>query len=145
VATDDRKQARAVFFHAWQHHRQKLPLAGIEKIIVAVVLRHPEYHALLENPDDHADQDYLPEMGEANPFLHLGLHVAIEEQLSIDRPPGVRNCYQSLLKQLGDEHDAQHRMLDCLGEMMWRAERDRTAPNETAYLDCLRLQAEEHG
>ncbi len=143
--SDDRQQTRAVFFRAWQHHRERLPLDAIEKIIVAVVLRHPEYHALLEHPDRHADQDYLPETGQANPFLHLGLHVAIEEQLSIDRPPGVRECYRSLLKHCGDEHEAQHRMLDCLGEMLWRAERDRTAPSETAYLDCLRRRAEAHG
>lgn len=145
MATYDRKQARAVFFRAWQHHRQRLPLEGIEKIIVAVVLRHPEYHALLENPDRHEDQDYLPETGEANPFLHLGLHVAIEEQLSIDRPPGVRDCYRALLEKIGDQHEAEHRMLDCLGEMMWRAERDRAVPNESAYLDCLCRWAEEGG
>lgn len=143
--SDDRQQTRAVFFRAWQRHRQQLPLEGIENIIVAVVLRHPEYHALLENPDRHAHQDYLPETGQANPFLHLGLHVAIEEQLSVDRPPGVRDCYQSLVKHSGDEHAAQHRMLDCLGEMLWRAERERTAPSEAAYLDCLRRQAEAHG
>ncbi len=143
--TDDRKQARAVFFRAWQHHRQHLPLEGIEKIIVAVVLRHPEYHVLLENPDRHANQVSLPATGQANPFLPLGLHVAIEEQLSIDRPPGVRDCYQTLVKHSGDEHEAQHRMLDCLGEMLWRAERDRTAPSETAYLDCLRRLTAKRG
>ena len=142
---DDRQQTRAVFFRAWQRHRQRLPLDGIEKIIVAVVLRHPEYHALLENPDRHADQDYLPETGQANPFLHLGLHVAIEEQLSIDRPPGVCDCYRALLEKLGDQHEAEHRMLDCLGEMLWRAERDRSAPSETTYLDCLHRRAEERG
>lgn len=141
--SDDRQQTRAVFFRAWQHHRQRLPLEGIEKIIVAVVLRHPEYHALLENPDRHADQDYLPETGQANPFLHLGLHVAIEEQLSVDRPPGVRDCYRALLEKLGDEHAAQHRMLDCLGETLWRADRDQTPPSEQDYLECLRRLAQE--
>jgi hypothetical protein len=138
VYTDDRKQARAVFFRAWQRHRRQLPLDGIEKIIVAVALRHPEYHTLLENSDAQEDRDYSPEIGEANPFLHLGLHVAIEEQLSIDRPPGLRACYQALLKKFGDEHAAQHRMLDCLGETLWRAERDRTPPNDVDYLECLR-------
>ncbi|MBI5612616.1 MAG: DUF1841 family protein [Gammaproteobacteria bacterium] len=141
--TDDRQQTRAVFFRAWQRHRQRLPLEGIENIIVAVALRHPEYHALLENPDAHEDRDYPPESGRVNPFLHLGLHVAIEEQLSVDRPPGVRECYLALLKQFSDEHAAQHRMLDCLGEMLWRAERERTAPSETHYLDCLRRAARE--
>ena len=142
---DDRKQARAVFFRAWQHHRRQLPLEGIEKIIVAVAMRHPEYHALLENPDTHEDRDYPPEAGAANPFMHLSLHVAIEEQLSIDRPPGLRACYRALLEKFGDEHEAHHRMLDCLGETLWRAERDRTPPSDSDYLECLRRQAEERG
>jgi len=143
VFVADRKQARAVFFRAWQRHRQQLPLEGVEKIIVAVALRHPEYHALLENPDTHEDRDYPPEMGTANPFMHLGLHVAIEEQLSTDRPPGIRDCYLSLLKKSGDEHEAQHRMLDCLGETLWRAERERAPPSDADYLECLRRLADE--
>ena len=134
----DRKQARAVFFRAWQRHRQRQPLEGVENIIVTVALRHPEYHALLENPDGHEDRDYPPESGAANPFLHLSLHVAIEEQLSLERPPGLRVCYQALLKKLGDEHEAQHRMLECLGETLWRADRDRTPPSDSEYLECLR-------
>jgi hypothetical protein len=143
VFAADRQQTRAVFFRAWQRHRRAEPLEGIEQIIVAVALRHPEYHALLENPDAHEDRDYPPELGAANPFMHLGLHVAIEEQLSTDRPPGVRDCYLSLLKKSGDEHVAQHCVLECLGEALWRAGRERAPPNDAEYLECLRLRAQD--
>jgi hypothetical protein len=145
VYSTDRQKTRAVFFRAWQRHRQQLPLEGIENIIVAVALRHPEYHRLLENPDAHEDRDYPPELGAANPFLHLGLHVAIEEQLSIDRPPGLRARYRALLEKFGDEHAAQHRMLDCLGETLWHAERERTPPSDADYLECLRRLTQERG
>lgn len=133
----DRQQMRAVFFRAWQRYRSGQPLEGVETMIVTVIAQHPEYHALLEDPADTADRDYLPEHGTTNPFLHLGMHLAIEEQLSIDQPAGVRARYQALLARATDAHQAQHRMMDCLGEMLWRAGRDAAAPDPVAYLDCL--------
>jgi len=136
--SQDRTQTREVFFRAWRAHREGRPLAGVEQLIVQVALRHPEYHALLDRPEDARDRDYAPESGQSNPFLHLGLHIAIEEQLSLDQPRGTRNYYQKLLRQLPDEHAVQHRMMECLGEMLWRAQRDATSPEESVYLACLR-------
>lgn len=133
----DRAQLREIFFRAWRHYRAQLPLEGIEKIIVEVALRHPEYHGALDNPDRYQDRDYLPESGITNPFLHLGMHIAIEEQLATDRPIGVRAHYQQLVQKTGDVHAAQHAMLECLGEMMWQAQRSGTTPNDADYLACL--------
>lgn len=133
----DRAQMRAVFFRAWHHYRSQRPLEGIEKIIVDVALRHPEYHPILDDPDRYQDSNYLPELGVTNPFLHLGMHVAIEEQLATDRPPGVRAHYQQLAKKTGDAHAAQHAMLECLGEALWQAQRAGIAPSDTDYLACL--------
>ena len=133
----DRGQTREVFFRAWRAHREGQPLEGVEKLIVQVVLRHPEYHSLLEHPEPARERDYFPESGETNPFLHLGMHIAIEEQLSIDQPRGIRGYYQKILMRLPDEHVAQHHMMECLGEMLWQASRQATAPLETVYLDCL--------
>ena len=137
-AGQDRGQTREVFFRAWRAHREGHPLEGVEKLIVQVVLRHPEYHALLEHPEPARERDYFPESGQTNPFLHLGMHIAIEEQLSIDQPRGIRGYYQKILMRLPDEHAAQHHMMECLGEMLWQANRQATAPQETVYLDCLR-------
>ena len=140
----DRGQTREVFFRAWRAHREGRPLEGMEKLIVQVVLRHPEYHSLLDRPENARDRDYFPESGETNPFLHLGMHIAVEEQLSIDQPRGVRGYYQKILKRLPDEHAVQHRMMECLEEMLRQARRQTTAPPETVYLDCLRRWVAPH-
>lgn len=134
----DRGQTREVFFRAWRAHREGRPLEGVEKLIVQVALRHPEYHLVLEQSEAARERDYFPEAGETNPFLHLGMHIAIEEQLSIDQPPGIRGLYQKLLSRYPDEHAVQHHMMECLGEMLWQASRQKTAPQETVYFNCLR-------
>lgn len=136
LAGRDRGATRAVFFRAWRHYRAQQPLEGIEKIIVQVALAHPEYHPLLERPDDFHDRDYAPDSGVANPFLHMGLHIAIAEQLALDQPPGVCRLYGRWQQSLKDEHAVQHRMMDCLSETLWRAGRP-DAPDQAAYLDCL--------
>jgi hypothetical protein len=133
----DRRALRAVFFRAWQRHRAGEPLEGSERDIVAVALRHPEYHALLESPERHAERDWPSTPGATNPFLHLALHLALEEQLALDRPPGVRAHYARLCRTAPDEHAAQHRMLGCLGEALQEAGRSGTAPDAQRYLDCL--------
>jgi hypothetical protein len=134
---DKRQDTREVFFNAWRKFREHLPLEGIETVIVDVLTRHPEYHGVVENPDRFLDRDYSPELGETNPFLHLGMHIAIEEQLSIDQPPGVRGHFERLRERLGDSHEAQHIMMDCLGEMLWQSQRQGTPPDAAVYFECL--------
>lgn len=139
-ATPNRDQLRAVFHQAWSRFRRGEPLEGVEALVARIAQQHPEYHALLADADTAA-RDYLPENGETNPFLHLGMHIAIEEGLAIDEPRGVRTHYRELVHRIGDEHEAQHRMMDCLAEMLWQAQRRGTAPDTTGYLDCLRKLA----
>lgn len=129
-----REQVRELFYGAWRKYRAGEPLAGIEALALQVVLLHPEYHGLLERPELSRDRDYG---GELNPFLHLSLHLALEEQLSIDQPPGIVGHFQMLITRYGERHEALHRALECLGETMWRAQRNGTAPDAAAYLDCL--------
>lgn len=133
----DRAGLREVFFRAWRRHRANEPLEGVERLVVDVALRHPEYHAFLDDPEAHAARDFLPELGEANPFLHLAMHVAVEEGLAIDQPRGLRERYRLLLARLPGEHAVQHAVMECLGEMLWRAQRAGAAPDEAAFLDCL--------
>ena len=111
-AGQDRGETREVFFRAWRAHREGRPLEGVEKLIVQVLLRHPEYHPALEQSEAARERDYFPETGDTNPFLHLGMHIAIEEQLSIDQPPGIRTYYQKLLRRYPDEHTVQHHMME---------------------------------
>jgi hypothetical protein len=135
-----RDQARQFFFDAWRKFREGQPLAGLETVAVEVILLHPEYHPALDDPDRFLDRDYLPESGQTNPFLHLSLHVAIEEQLAIDQPPGIRAEFERLRARRGDRHDALHVVLECLGEVVWRAQAARAVPDGEAYLECLRRQ-----
>ena len=136
-----RDEARRFFFDTWAKYRRGEPLAGLEQTALHVISLHPEYHALLEEPERHLERDYSPESGEMNPFLHLSLHLAIEEQLSIDQPRGIRACYERLLAKTGSEHDAKHLVLECLGETVWQAQRYGTPPDEKTYLDCLDRQS----
>lgn len=132
-----REQARRFLFDAWRKHRAGAPLEDLERRAVAIALEHPEYHAVLDDPERHAGRDYFPEMGETNPFLHLSMHLALEEQLAIDQPPGIRARIDALAAACGSRHDALHAAIDCLGEMLWRAGREGTPPDAAFYLDCL--------
>jgi len=134
----NRRDTREVFFQTWGKMKRGEPLEGIETIIARIVQLHPEYHPVLEDRDLYEDRDYLPEYGETNPFLHMGMHVAIEEQLSIDQPRGIRMEYERLMLKLGDPHAVQHAFMECLGEMLWQSQRQQLPPDESIYLECLR-------
>jgi hypothetical protein len=134
-----REQVREMFFEAWRKYRAGEVLAGIETIALDVILAHPEYHAMLSQPGRYRERDYTDE---SNPFLHMSLHLAFEEQLSIDQPPGVVLRFQNLIARLQDRHEALHQALECLAEMMWRAQRDGAPPDAAAYLDCLVKRAQ---
>ncbi len=133
----DRAELRSVFFHAWERFKQQLPLEGAESLVVQVALRHPEYQEILEHPEAYREHDYLPDAGAVNPFLHLGLHIALEEQIELDRPLGIRAQYQRLCLATGDNHQAQHRLIDCLAETLWQAGRTGMTPDESGYLQCI--------
>jgi hypothetical protein len=138
--TPTRDQARQFLFETWRKYRAGEPLEGLETVALEVLVLHPEYHAVLDEPERFLARNYQPEEGQTNPFLHLGLHIAIEEQLAIDQPPGIRTEFERLLAGRGDRHDALHAVLDCLGEVIWRAQRDGVAPEGEAYLECLRRE-----
>ena len=133
-----REQVRDTFFGAWRKYRAGEPLAGIETIALEVILAHPEYHALLADEERYRDRDYADE---PNPFLHMSLHVALEEQLSIDQPPGIRARFEQLIMHTGERHEALHEAIECLAQTMWRAQRDKMPPDADAYLECLERRA----
>jgi hypothetical protein len=136
--TPSREDARRFYFDVWEKYRRGEPLAGLESIALETLLKHPEYHTVLEHRDRFGDKDYLPEFGETNPFLHMSLHVALTEQISIDQPPGIRGEFERIAAAHGDEHKALHEMMECLTETIWRAQRDNAPPDADAYLECLK-------
>jgi hypothetical protein len=133
-----RDEARRFLIDAWSKYRARAPLTDLEKIAAGLIALHPEYHATLEDPDRHADRDYSPEAGDVNPFLHLSLHLAVAEQITIDQPPGIRGEFERIRTSRGDEHAALHAVLECLGEVVWHAQRHRTPLDAALYLECLR-------
>ncbi len=132
-----RDEVRQVYLDVWQKLQQKVLLEPMEALIADVIEIHPEYHSLLEVEDEIKQQDFTPEQGQTNPFLHMGMHIALREQAGTDRPPGIKAIYQKLVSSKG-QHEAEHAMMECLGQTLWNAQRSDQTPDETSYLDCLR-------
>ena len=135
-----RDQVRQFFCTAWKKHSERLPLVGAEVTAADIAERHPEYHALLKDAQGALEKEWSPEGGQMNPFLHLSLHLAIHEQVSIDQPPGIRSAYDSLRSRM-PAHDAEHVLLECLGETIWRAQRQGSPMDAMAYVDSVKRKA----
>lgn len=133
---NDRIELRQMYIDAWQKARDGRPMSPLEAQIATVISDHPEYHGALHG--DALDSDFLPEAGKTNPFLHMGLHLALRDQLETDRPAGVRALHARIAVKNGDPHAAEHRMIDCLAEILWQAQSSNCAPDEQRYLERLR-------
>ncbi len=132
-----RDEVRQVYLTVWRKIRQQQLLEPMEALIAEVIEMHPEYHALLDDSDIATRGDFSPEQGRTNPFLHMGMHIALREQAVGDRPAGVQSLYQKLCASKG-QHDAEHAMMECLGEALWSAQRNAQEPDQANYLDCLK-------
>jgi len=135
-----RDQARDFLFEAWRKYNapnSNTPLTSLEAIAVEVIAKHPEYHAQFARRDQFVDRDYAPENGETNPFLHISMHIAIQEQIAIDQPHGIREAHLKLSTQLGSALDAEHQIMECLAEMIWQAQQTKSTPSAEIYLSCL--------
>ncbi len=133
----DRDSLRRYYSTVWDKARANQPLEPLERIIAEVISAHPEYQPALADAETALGREYPPELGETNPFLHMGMHIAIHEQLGSNRPAGIIEVYQQLCRRMGDSHAAEHQMMECLGETLWEAQRYRTEPNEQIYLERL--------
>lgn len=140
-----RDEVREFFFNAWSQYQAQKPLTDLEKIALSVMHMHPEYHAILSAPEQFKHQEYFPEFGETNPFLHMSLHLSILEQISINQPIGIADIYAQLKLKYQSEHDfehkAQHDILECLGESIWQAQHNNTALNAEYYVQLLQQKA----
>jgi Domain of unknown function (DUF1841) len=135
--TPSRAEARKFFIETWRKYCAQEPLSAMEGLVAETIVDHPEYHRVLESAEEFLDKDFPPEFGDVNPFLHLGMHVAIAEQLSIDQPPGIVAAFEALKMKLASDHEARHKILDCLGEMIWHSQRHGTPPDSASYLACI--------
>ncbi|AOJ02504.1 MULTISPECIES: DUF1841 family protein [Burkholderia] len=136
-----RDDVRRFFIDTWRKQRSGEILTPLEAIAADWIVEHPEYHAELEDAERSTAHDYTPDEGRANPFLHLSMHLAISEQLSIDQPPGIRAAHEKLATRFDSAHDAQHAIMECLGETIWEAQRTNTPPDSDAYLQRILQRA----
>lgn len=136
VFGQDRNKLRQFYHDVWSKMQCGHPLSALENVIAEVIASHPEYHKELSQPFN-PNREFFVENGMTNPYLHMGLHISIREQVNTDRPTGIRVLYQKILHLVGDPLEAEHLMMECLTERLWQAQRDQTAPSEPDYLVAL--------
>lgn len=137
--SQDRDGLRQAYLEAWRKAHANEALEPLERQIVEVARQHPQYHGLLEQGERALGREWRPEDGETNPFLHMGLHIALQEQVSTDRPTGIRRLYKAMIGEcLGNVHDAEHRIMECLAEELWKAQSQGREFRQKAYLKCVR-------
>ncbi len=131
----NRQELRQMYVMAWQKSKHNEVMSPLEAQIATVIGEHPEYQDVLRQVS--RDADFEPADGQSNPFLHMGLHLAIREQVATDRPAGIAAVHKSLSQHSGDPHSTEHRMIDCLAESLWEAQNANRAPDEQKYLERL--------
>jgi hypothetical protein len=132
----DRQELRQMYADAWRKAVDGQVLSALESQIATVIEDHPEYVPVVQ--DGRPEAEFSAEIGRTNPFLHMGLHLALRDQLAVDRPPGIRAAFQSVAKRSDDRHTAEHRVIECLAETLWAAQRENRMPDEAAYLERVR-------
>lgn len=136
-----REEVRRFFTETWRKQRGGEILTPLEAMAADWIIEHPEYHAEIADEQTASAAEYSPDGGRTNPFLHLSMHLAISEQLSIDQPPGIRAAHERLVARLGSTHEAQHEIMECLGETIWEAQRNNTPPDTDAYVARIERRA----
>ena len=131
-------EVRQFFCEAWRRRQEGLPSDPLQSMAASWCAEHPEYQDLLSKPEQAIQHVYSPESGRENPFLHLAMHLALEEQIGADQPPGIRAVWQACMRQQQDRHQAAHHAMECLGRVLWEAQRAQKTPDSEQYLECLR-------
>ena len=135
IYTNHRDAYRQTFLVIWQKHQKKLALEPMEAQLLAIILSHPEYHTLLDGPESAYHQEFALE---ENPFFHMSLHLAIQEQIQNNRPFGIQPLHQQLIDKCADTHAVEHQMMECLAKTLWTAQQKGTMPDEQDYLEKLK-------
>lgn len=134
-------QVRQFFFDTWLKFKATQPLTDLEKMALAVIQMHAEYHATLDTPEQSMQLQYFPEQGQTNPFLHMSLHLSVMEQIAINQPIGIKDVYDKLCKKYQDTHLAQHDLMDCLAETIWQSQRNQMPLDSAHYLQLLQQKS----
>ena len=133
-----RDQLRQSYLDAWRKHLAGSLLSPLEAMIADVIGAHPESQPVVQNTGKALSIESDAAHATGNPFLHMGLHMAVREQISIDRPPGVRELHGHLQARFAGSHDAEHILMEALAETLWEAQRAGREPDQQAYLELAR-------
>lgn len=126
---------RQVFWDAWHKDQTDQPLNAMEVRIARVIRMHPEYHPLFADMESFLDRDFQDDGG-MNPYLHLSLHLALEEQIASHQPAIVSTVLEHLMQVKNMErHDALHAILEILTEILHGSHRQGQEPDVQAYAE----------
>jgi hypothetical protein len=132
---------RRFFCGTHARKQQGLPLDAMQTLAARWIAEHPEYHGDLADEAAALAAVHDVEAGRTNPFLHLAMHLSIEEQTGIDQPTGIRQAVGLLAARRGSLHAAHHEVMECLGEMLWTSQRSGLPPDGAAYVEGVRRRA----
>jgi hypothetical protein len=139
---NNREEIRGFILSCWnKREHSPLTLSALEQHVIRALQLHPEFHPLLDSGEDALQRDFAAAADAGNPFLHIGLHITLYEQLDCDRPAGIRDIYLKMLQSSADRHHAEHRLISCLEQSLWEAQARNSMPDEQRYLECLRKSA----
>ena len=131
----DQTQLRSFYKNSWDKFKNKEPLSDLEKQVASIILEHPEYHHFFDNLDIRSDIN--TNKNPNSPFLHLGLHLGIRDQIAINTPAGISDIYKNLYNQYKDPHICEHKMLEILAEELWESQQNQTEFNTQNYINKL--------
>ena len=134
----NRDESRTYFYNVWKKQKNRLPLQPIEVIIFDVISDHPEYHRYLENKNSMFENNFSENDNEINPFLHMGMHIALKEQINSNRPIGINEIFTRISSKSISMHDAEHKMIECLERSLWEAHYKNEIPSDNRYIECLK-------
>jgi len=134
VFSQDRLKQREFLVSSWQKHTKAEILEPLELQLALIVQKHPEYHALINN----INLEYFPEQGKTNPFLHINLHLALQDQLALNQPIGINDIYKKLILTHSDIHEVEHMMMECIAEMIFNSQKNNTTLDQDNYLINLK-------
>ena len=132
--SQDRSKQREFLAKSWQKHISAQILEPLELQLALIVQKHPEYQALIND----INLEYFPEQGKTNPFLHINLHLALQDQLALDQPIGINDIYKKLIVIHSDTHEVEHMMMECIAEMIFNSQKNNTTLDQDNYLVNLK-------
>lgn len=80
-----------------------------EKQLAHIMLEHKEYDNDFCNAEDLFDYEYDPDT-EINPFMHISVHSAIENQLTEQEPTEVCEFYEAMREKGVSQHAIIHQI-----------------------------------